>query len=147
MRSEALGAARRALDPRTLLSRPELYELISEIGFIRVFAVFNDFVYRPLTKQLIWLLRNLSILLENARGCGRWPGSILVHAQKPPRLVAAGGVAVRARVSAACGVGGHPVPQRGDEHRPADRRLRDLYDEYLHEIIRSTTTATTARAP
>ncbi len=52
--------------PAHLLSRPQLYELISEIGFIRVFAVYNDFVYAPLTRRLVWLLRNLSILLENA---------------------------------------------------------------------------------
>ena len=47
-------------DPRRLLSRPTLYELMSEVGFIRVFAVYNDFVYAPLTRSLIWLLRNLS---------------------------------------------------------------------------------------
>ncbi len=32
----------------TLLSRTQLYELLSEIGFIRVSARFTDFVYRPL---------------------------------------------------------------------------------------------------
>src|SRR4051794_37171908 len=52
-------------DPRTLVSRPQLYELMSEVGFIRVFAVFTDFVYAPLTRRLVWLLRNLSIVLEN----------------------------------------------------------------------------------
>jgi dolichol-phosphate mannosyltransferase len=50
-------------DPRNLINRPRLYELLSEIGFIRVYAVFNDFVFAPLTRPLIWLLRNLSILL------------------------------------------------------------------------------------
>src|SRR5450432_4921628 len=53
-------------DPRNLLDRPTLCDLLSEIGFIRVDAVFNDFVFAPLTRPLIWLLRNLSILLENA---------------------------------------------------------------------------------
>ena len=38
----------RGRDPRRLFSRPELYELTSEIGFIRIWTVFNDFVYRPL---------------------------------------------------------------------------------------------------
>ena len=52
-------------DPRQLLSRLDLYELISEVGFIRVFAVYNDFVYARLTPSLLWLLRNFSILLEN----------------------------------------------------------------------------------
>jgi dolichol-phosphate mannosyltransferase len=51
-------------DPRNLLDRPSLCDLFSETGFIRVDAVFNDFVFAPLTRPLIWLLRNLSILLE-----------------------------------------------------------------------------------
>jgi len=54
-----------APDPRSLLSRLQLYELISEVGFVRVFTVFNDFVYAPLTERIAWLLRNLSIVLEN----------------------------------------------------------------------------------
>jgi SAM-dependent methyltransferase len=73
-------------DPRQLLSRPDLYELMSEVGFIRVFAVYNDFVFAPLTRPLIWFLRNLSILLENAPGIQTLAGSILIHAQKPPRV-------------------------------------------------------------
>src|SRR3712207_9450106 len=55
-------------DPRSLVSRLHLYELLSEVGFIRVFSVYNDFVYAPLTQDLVWHLRNLSILLENAPG-------------------------------------------------------------------------------
>ena len=74
-------------DPRSLLSRPQLYELVSEIGFIRVFAVYNDFVYAPLSRRMAWLLRNLSIILENTPGARRLAGSILLQAQKPPRTV------------------------------------------------------------
>jgi hypothetical protein len=39
-----------------------------ELGFVRIFAVFNDFVYPPLTPQGIWFLCNLSIILENTPG-------------------------------------------------------------------------------
>jgi SAM-dependent methyltransferase len=74
-------------DPRQLLSRAQLYELMSEVGFIRVFSVFNDFVYRPLTQRMAWVFRNLSILLENMPFMRTFAGSILVHAQKPPRVV------------------------------------------------------------
>ena len=74
-------------DPRSLLSRWQLYELISQVGFIHTLAVFNDFVYSPLTQRLAWLLRNLSIILENAPAIQTLAGSILVHAQKPPRLI------------------------------------------------------------
>ncbi len=73
-------------DPRTLISRRRLYELMSEVGFIRVFAVFTDFVYAPLTRRLVCLLRNLSIVLENMPGARTLAGTILVHAQKPPRV-------------------------------------------------------------
>lgn len=66
--------------------RPAVFvQLLSEIGFIRIYAVFNDFVFAPLTRPLIWFLRNASILLENAPLVRRMAGSILVHAQKPPR--------------------------------------------------------------
>src|SRR5882724_4273050 len=71
-------------DPRHLLSRPHLHELLSETGFIGIYAVYNDFVFAPLTRRLIWLLRNLSILLENSPGLRAMAGSILLHAQKPP---------------------------------------------------------------
>ena len=74
-------------DPRSLLSRPQLYELISEMGFIRVFSVYNDFVYAPLTRRLVWLLRNLSIVLENLPGIRALAGSLLIHAQKPPPVL------------------------------------------------------------
>ncbi len=74
-------------DPRQLLSRTTLDELISEVGFIRVFALYNDFVYAPLTPSLVWLFRNLSIMLENTPVLKTLAGSILIHAQKPPRVV------------------------------------------------------------
>ena len=74
-------------DSRQLLKRTQLYELISELGFIRVFTVYNDFVYAPLTPFLAWLLRNISILLENTPGIQTLAGSILIYAQKPSHLV------------------------------------------------------------
>ena len=82
----ALGRLLGGNDRRALLSRPELYEWLSEIGYIRAFAVFNDFVFAPLTKSMIWILRNLSIVLENAPGVRTLAGSILLHAQKPPKI-------------------------------------------------------------
>jgi SAM-dependent methyltransferase len=123
-------------DPRALVSRPELYELMSEVGFIRVFAVFTDFVYAPLTRRLIWLLRNLSIVLENAPGIRTLAGAILVHAQKPPRVAKhvtrplCEHEALRGSVSVV-------VPCHNEEMniRPLVMRLRQLYDDYLHEII------------
>ena len=123
-------------DPRRLMRRPELYELLSALGYIRVFAVFNDFVYRPLPRCFIWAARNASILLENAPLVRRLAGSILLFAQKPPR----------AARSPAVSLGGHAslrgavsvvIPCRNEEMNvtPLVERLLELYGEYVHEVI------------
>jgi dolichol-phosphate mannosyltransferase len=123
-------------DPRSLLSRPRLYELMSEIGFIRVFSVYTDFVYAPLTERLVWLLRNLSILLENAPGIQTLAGSILLHAQKPPRLSkpSAANLATHKALEGAVSV---VVPCHNEEMnvRPLVERLLALYGPYIHEIV------------
>jgi dolichol-phosphate mannosyltransferase len=123
-------------DIRQLLSRVELYELISEIGFIRAFAVYNDFVYRPLTRRLSWLLRNLSILMENAPGVRTLAGSILLHAQKPPRDAGRRKVSLFEHESLR-GAVSVVIPCHNEEAnvRPLVDRLRDLFDDYLCEII------------
>jgi dolichol-phosphate mannosyltransferase len=123
-------------DPRRLLSRPALYELISEVGFIRVFAVYNDFVYAPLTRSLVWFLRNLSILLENAPVIQTLAGAILIHAQKPPRVMERQRLSLfeheqlRGAVSVV-------IPCHNEEMNiePLITHLKSFYGEYLHEII------------
>lgn len=123
-------------DQRRLLSRRALYELISEVGFIRVFAVYNDFVYAPLARRLMWLLRNLSILMENARGLQTLAGSILIHAQKPPGVVERPKVSLfeheqlRRAVSVV-------IPCRNEEMniRPLIAGLKELFGEYIYEIV------------
>jgi dolichol-phosphate mannosyltransferase len=123
-------------DPRNLISRPSLYELLSEIGFIRIYAVYNDFVFAPLTRPLIWFLRNLSILLENAPVVRTMAGSILLHAQKPPRTKQLRKVSLfsheglRGAVSVV-------IPCHNEEMNvcPLVERILDLYGEYVHEII------------
>jgi len=132
----AVARAFRHPDPRDLLSRPRLYELLSEIGFIRVFAVFNDFVYAPLTRAQVWFLRNLSILLENAPLVRTLAGSILLHAQKPPRSTAPPSVSLfrhemlRRAVSVV-------IPCHNEETNvvPLVERLLALYGEYVREIV------------
>jgi dolichol-phosphate mannosyltransferase len=132
----AVALLLRRPDPRQLLARDALYEQVSEIGFIRVFAVFNDFVYAPLTRRLIWLLRNLSILLENLPGVRIFAGSVLLHAQKPPRVVERRlpslfeHESLRGAVSVI-------IPCRNEEMNvgPLVSRLKALFGEYLHEII------------
>ncbi len=130
--SQFLGAK----DPRQLLNRPKLYELMSELGFIRVFSVYNDFVYAPLTSSLIWLLRNLSILLENTPILQTLAGSILVHAQKTPRIT-------ERPIRSLCehdnliGKVSVVIPCHNEEMniRPLLTHLEAFYGEYLYEII------------
>lgn len=123
-------------DPRKLLSQPRLYELISEIGFIRVFAVYNDFVFAPLTPRMVWWFRNLSILLENAPLIRRFAGSILVQAQKPPRAIPPKEVSL-CRHDLFFGKLSVVIPCRNEEAnvRPLVEGLRRHYDDYIKEIL------------
>jgi len=123
-------------DPRNLISRPCLYELLSELGFVRIYAVFNDFVFAPLTRPLIWFLRNLSILLENAPVVRRLAGSILIHAQKPPCRKELPKVSLFEHESLR-GAISFVIPSHNEEMNigPLVERILALYGEYIHEII------------
>jgi dolichol-phosphate mannosyltransferase len=123
-------------DPRLLLSRPDLYELLSEVGFIGIFAVYNDFVYAPLTPHMVWMLRNLSIVLENMPGLCTLAGSILLYAQKPPRPTSIPHAALT-RDDRFRGAVSVVVPCHNEEMNvgPLVSRLCNLYGEYIHEII------------
>jgi SAM-dependent methyltransferase len=123
-------------DPRNLINRPGLYELLSEIGFIRIYAVFNDFVFAPLTRPLIWFLRNLSILLENTPVVRTMAGSILVHAQKPPRQKETRTVSLFAHQSLR-GAVSIVIPCHNEEMNvgPLIERILELYGDYVYEII------------
>jgi dolichol-phosphate mannosyltransferase len=123
-------------DPRNLINRPRLYELLSEIGFIRVYAVYNDFVFAPLTRSLIWFLRNLSILLENAPIVRTMAGSILLHAQKPPRKKQPRRISLFSH-EALRGAVSVVIPCHNEEMNvgPLIERILDLYGEYVHEVI------------
>jgi SAM-dependent methyltransferase len=123
-------------DRRNLISRPCLYELLSELGFVRIYAVFNDFVFAPLTRGLIWFLRNLSILLENAPIARTMAGSILIHAQKHPREKEFRGVSLFEHESLR-GAISVVVPCHNEEMNigPLTERILALYGDYIHEII------------
>jgi dolichol-phosphate mannosyltransferase len=140
-----MSAARRVMSSllgrpyvQSLLSRTQLYELLSEIGFIRVTARFTDFVYPPLapTPAMARLTRNASVLLENMPLVRSLAGRIVLHAQKPPRN------AHRVAVSL-CGhdILRHAVsfviPCHDEEANIAVlvEGLRSHYGEYVHEIV------------
>ena len=124
------------IDPRHLLSRRQLYKLLSETDFIGVDAVYNDFVFAPLTRRLIWLLRNLSILLENAPGVRTMAGSILLHAQKPPERKHAPRARLFTHKSLRSAVS-FVIPCHNEEMniRPLVDGILGLYEDCVHEII------------
>ena len=122
--------------PQWLINRTDLYEQISEVGFIRVSAQFTDFVYWPLTGVMCRLMRNASVLLENMPGVRSLAGRILVHAQKPPRdlrrepVSLAGHAALKGQVSVV-------VPCYNEEMNipPLVAGLKAFYDDYIHQIV------------
>ena len=134
--NRALSVLRGRQEPRSLLNRPELYELLSEIGFIRISAVYNDFVYRPIPGWLMLALRNLSTVLENTPVIRTVAGSILVHSQKPPRTVSYPKVSLFEH-EVLCKAVSVVIPCHNEEMniRPLIVALRTFYGEYLHEII------------
>jgi dolichol-phosphate mannosyltransferase len=123
-------------DPRNLVDRSSLYELLSEKGFIRVYAAYNDFVFAPLTRPLIWFLRNASILLENAPLVRTMAGSVLLHAQKPPRKKERQRISLFAH-ECLRGAVSVVIPCHNEEMNvgPLIERILDLYGEYVHEVI------------
>ncbi len=123
-------------DQRQLVNRSQLYELISQLGFIRIFAVYNDFVYAPLTYKGVWLLRNLSILLENLPFIRTLAGSILLHAQKPPHSLPSPEISL-CRHDQLKGKISVVVPCHNEEMNliPLVTQLMRFYGEYIYEII------------
>jgi dolichol-phosphate mannosyltransferase len=123
-------------DPRHLLNRRCLHELLSETGFIGIYTVYNDFVFAPLTRTLIWLLRNLSILLENAPGLRAMAGSILLYAHKPPPRMDAPRQTLFFHKSLRRAVS-FVIPCHNEEMniRPLVDGILNLYGDCVHEII------------
>ena len=124
--------------PYSLLSRSQLYELFSEIGFIRVSARFTDFVYRPLamTAGMAWLMRLASVPLENMPIVQTLAGRIVLHAQKPPRNVRRPAVSLCGHQSLR-GAVSFVIPCHNEEMNlpPLIEGLRGHYDAYVHEIV------------
>ena len=56
-------------DPRHLLSRRQLYKLLLETDFVGVDAVYNDFVFAPLTRRLIRFNSSAGAETAAAQGC------------------------------------------------------------------------------
>jgi dolichol-phosphate mannosyltransferase len=121
-----------------LLSRTQLYELLSEIGFIRIFARFTDFLYRPLvpTARMAWIMRNASVLLENMPLVRNLAGRIVLHAQKPPRAIARPTASLCRHDNLRRAVS-FVIPCHNEEMnlQPLVDGLRNHYGGYVHQIV------------
>jgi dolichol-phosphate mannosyltransferase len=123
-------------DERALPNQIQLYELLSELGYIRIMASCYDFLYWPIPRWLMFLGRNLSLVLEKMPGVRQLAGAILLHAQKPPKDLPRPAVrmveheSLRAAVSVV-------VPCHNEEMNvePLVDGLLRHYSDYLHELI------------
>ena len=123
-------------DERSLHNQVQLYELLSELGFVSIGATCYDFLYPPIPLWSLPLMHPLSLVMENTPGVKLLAGTILLHAQNPPRglprpparmtdhRMLNGGVSV-------------VVPCYNEEMNlgPLVEGLLKHYDEYIHEII------------
>lgn len=123
-------------DERRLPDQIQLYELLSELGYIRISALPYDFLYPPIPSALMGIARNLSLILENTPGIRRLAGSILLHAQKFPRDVPRPMVKMvdQQVLHDAVSV---VVPCHNEEMNvePLVNNLIQYYDDYIHEFI------------
>jgi dolichol-phosphate mannosyltransferase len=123
-------------DERTLPNQVRLYELLSELGYVRITATPYDFLYPPIPKRLMLVARNLTLVLENTPGIRRLAGAILLHAQKLPREVPRRAIRMveHSNLHDAISV---VVPCHNEEANVSRlvKGLFDHYDDYIHEII------------
>ena len=123
-------------DERGLHNQVQLYELLSEVGYIGISATCYDFLYPPIPRWLMMPARNLTLLMENTPGLRKLAGTVLLHAQKGPRPAARPAVKLteHAALHDAVSV---VVPCYNEEMNvgPLVDGLLRHYDEYLHEIV------------
>ena len=123
-------------DERSLPNRVQLYELLSELGYLRVAASLYDFLYWPIPRWLMLVARNLSLVLENTPYVRQLAGIILLHAQRPPRDLPRPAVRLADRPDL-FGAVSVVVPCHNEEMNvgPLVGGLLKHYDGYIHELV------------
>ena len=123
-------------DERGLHSKIQLYELMSELGFVSIGATCYDFLYAPIPRWSLPVVRPLSLVLENTPVIRMLAGTILLHAQKPPRGLPRPAVRMTEH-RALHGSVSVVVPCYNEEMNlgPLVEGLLKHYDEYIHEIV------------
>jgi dolichol-phosphate mannosyltransferase len=123
-------------DERAMHSQVQFYELLSDLGFVSIAATCYDFLYPPIPLWSLPLMRPLSLVMENTPVIKLLAGTVLVHAQKPPRGLPRPSVRMteHRNLHGAISV---VVPCYNEEMNigPLVEGLLKHYDEYIHEII------------
>lgn len=121
---------------RALPNQVQLYELMSEVGFVRIAATCYDFLYPPIPRWLMRAARNLSLVLENTPGIRNLAGTILLHAQRPPRDLPRPAIRMTEHPQLFDAVS-VVVPCHNEEMNvgPLVEGLLRHYDEYIHEMV------------
>lgn len=119
-----------------LHSRIQLYELFSEVGFVAIGTICYDFLYPPIPRWSLPVMRPLSLVMENTPVIRLLAGTILVYAQKPPRNRSRPPVRMTEHQTLH-GAVSIVVPCYNEEMNlgPLVEGLLRHYDEYIHEII------------
>ncbi|HJZ74854.1 MAG TPA: glycosyltransferase [Vicinamibacterales bacterium] len=125
-----------AFHERALPSQVHLYELMSELGFVRIATTCYDFLYPPIPGWCMRVARNLSLVLENTPGVRNMAGTILVHAQRPPCDVPRPDVRMVEHTSLNDAIS-VVVPCHNEEMNAGSlvAGLLQHYDEYIHQIV------------
>jgi len=123
-------------DERALPNQVQLYELLSELGFVSIGATCYDFLYGPIPRWTLPVIRMLSLVMENTPIVKLLAGTILVCAQKPPRGLPRPSVLMTEHGALHGGVS-VVVPCYNEEMNigPLVEGLLKHYDDYIHEII------------
>ena len=119
-----------------LYNQVQLYELLSELGFVSIGTTCYDFLYPPVPLWSLPFVRPLSLVLENAPFVKLLAGTIVMHAQKPPRRLPRPSVRMTEHRNLHRGIS-VVVPCYNEEMNlgPLVEGLLKHYDDYIHEII------------
>jgi ubiquinone/menaquinone biosynthesis C-methylase UbiE len=123
-------------DERSLPNQVQLYELLSELGYVRIAATSYDFLYWPIPRWLMLIARPMSLILENTPGVRQLAGIILLHAQRPPRDLPRPPVRMVEHESLHDAVS-IVIPCYNEEVNvaPLVNGLLQHYDAYIHELV------------
>jgi SAM-dependent methyltransferase len=121
---------------RALPTQIHLYELMSELGFVRVATSCYDFLYPPIPRWLMRAARNLSLILENTPIVRNMAGAILVQGQRPPCDLPRPAVSMDEHEELFDAVS-VVVPCHNEEMNlePLVEGLLKHYNRYIHEIV------------